>query len=75
MSHAFTERILDIGWLDCMSKQGDSPDYECGRQLWSAHRRGTADFHAMVMSPAGGDVRLRTKFRKPEKCGAKSCKA
>ncbi len=23
----------------------DSTDYECGRQLWERHRRGTADFH------------------------------
>ena len=31
--------------LDRMSKQGDSPDYECSRQLQKRHRRQTTDFH------------------------------
>ena len=28
-----------------MSKQGDSPDYECWRQLWECQRHVTTDFH------------------------------
>ena len=29
----------------CMSKQGNSPDYECGRQLWECRRHVTTGFH------------------------------
>ena len=56
----FTMKVLPSGYGDCvlarkdgqtfdsqndMSRQGNSPDYECGRQLWECRRHVTTGFH------------------------------
>ena len=36
-----------------MSKQGDSPDYECWRQLWECQRHVTTDLLSYIVKYTG----------------------